>query len=99
LVPRCAFTSPRMANRLMASITFSAKFFGPKGDASWNQQRLAGKVSNFHPHELDIRNRNEILETLRGLRPDAVVHTAAQPSLDLAASIPFPTLISTPWAH
>jgi CDP-paratose 2-epimerase len=66
-----------------------AAFFGPKGDTRWNQQRLASKIADFHHHELDIRDRQGILEILKDVRPDAVVHTAAQPSHDLAASIPF----------
>ena len=38
---------------------------------------------------MDIRNRPGVIELLKQLKPDAVVHTAAQPSHDLAASIPF----------
>jgi CDP-paratose 2-epimerase len=66
-----------------------AAFFGPKGDTRWNQQRLAAKIADFHHHELDIRDRPAILQILKDVSPDAVVHTAAQPSHDLAASIPF----------
>jgi CDP-paratose 2-epimerase len=66
-----------------------AAFFGPKGDTRWNQRRLAGRIADFHHHELDIRDRPGILHLLQELRPDAIVHTAAQPSHDLAASIPF----------
>ena len=66
-----------------------ADFFGPQGDTRWNLQRLRGAFPNFHHHELDIRNRAGVLELLQQLKPDAVVHTAAQPSHDLAASRPF----------
>ena len=66
-----------------------AAFFGPKGDTRWNQQRLASQIADFHHYELDIRDRPGILQILKDVRPDAVVHTAAQPSHDLAASIPF----------
>jgi CDP-paratose 2-epimerase len=66
-----------------------AAFFGPKGDTRWNQQRLASEIADFHHHELDIRDRQGILQILKDVRPNAVVHTAAQPSHDLAASIPF----------
>jgi len=38
---------------------------------------------------LDIRNRKDILEMMKKLRPDYICHTAAQPSHDLAASRPF----------
>jgi len=66
-----------------------AVFFGPKGDTRWNQRRLERTVKEFTHHELDIRDRAGVIELLRGIKPDAVVHTAAQPSHDLAASIPF----------
>ncbi len=66
-----------------------AAFFGPTGDTRWNQKRLETKITNFHHHELDIRDRQGILQILKDERPDAIVHTAAQPSHDLAASIPF----------
>jgi CDP-paratose 2-epimerase len=66
-----------------------AVFFGPKGDTRWNQQRLERAIMGFVHHELDIRDRKGVLELLKALRPDAIVHTAAQPSHDLAASIPF----------
>jgi CDP-paratose 2-epimerase len=36
-----------------------------------------------------IRDRNGILGLLKILKPDAIVHTAAQPSHDHAANIPF----------
>ncbi|MEX1018682.1 MAG: NAD-dependent epimerase/dehydratase family protein [Litorilinea sp.] len=66
-----------------------AQFFGPQGDTRWNQQRLVAAFGNFRHHELDIRERAQILDLLRDLRPDAIIHTAAQPSHDRAASIPF----------
>jgi CDP-paratose 2-epimerase len=66
-----------------------AVFFGSKGDTRWNQQRLTSKIADFKHHELDIRDREGIFALLKEVRPDAVVHTAAQPSHDLAASIPF----------
>lgn len=66
-----------------------AIFFGPKGDTRWNQRRLEHSISKFTHHELDIRDRTGVKQLLKELRPDAVVHTAAQPSHDLAASIPF----------
>ena len=66
-----------------------AVFFGPQGDTRWNQERLSALIKNFHHHELDIRDRQGVLDLLAGLKPDAVVHTAAQPSHDRAAAIPF----------
>lgn len=66
-----------------------AVFFGPQGDTRWNQKRLENTLPHFTHHELDIRNRAGCLELLKTLRPAAVVHTAAQPSHDRAAAIPF----------
>ena len=66
-----------------------ADFFGPAGDTRWNQQRLTSSYHNFQHREIDIRNREELISLLAEERPDVVVHTAAQPSHDLAASRPF----------
>jgi len=66
-----------------------ADFFGPNGDTRWNQERLSEKFKNFHHNEIDIRNRSELVAFVTQLKPEAIVHTAAQPSHDLAASRPF----------
>ena len=66
-----------------------ADFFGPGGDTRWNQQRLLSTLSGFRHHELDIRDRHGVNALLASLRPELIVHTAAQPSHDLAASRPF----------
>jgi CDP-paratose 2-epimerase len=66
-----------------------AEFFGAPGDTRWNQRRLLAMHTGFRHHELDIRNRSEVLRCVEVLRPSAIVHTAAQPSHDLAASRPF----------
>lgn len=66
-----------------------ADFFGPAGDTRWNLARLRESFPTFHHHEVDIRHRTAVLDLLKAVRPAAVVHTAAQPSHDLAASRPF----------
>lgn len=67
-----------------------AVFFGPQGDTRWNQNRLKGLLKDsFIHHELDLRDRQGVLNLLKEIKPDAIVHTAAQPSHDRAASIPF----------
>jgi len=66
-----------------------AVFFGPQGDTRWNQQRLQANLASFNHHELDIRNRQGVLDLIKQIKPDVIVHTAAQPSHDRAASIPF----------
>ena len=42
----------------------------------------------FDPLKLDIRNRGGVEILVRDTKPDLIVHCAAQPSHDLAASIP-----------
>src|SRR6266446_491699 len=66
-----------------------AVFLGPQADTRWNQQRLQETLPVFTHHELDIRNRAGLGQLVKGLGPDLVVHTAAQPSHDRAAAIPF----------
>ena len=66
-----------------------AVFFGPQGDTRWNQCRLERELRNFEHHELDVRNRYSVLDLVGQLRPAIIVHTAAQPSHDRAAAIPF----------
>ena len=50
---------------------------------------MRNSLSSFNHYEVDIRNRDKILELIKLLKPDAIVHAAAQPSHDKAASIPF----------
>lgn len=64
-------------------------FFGPQGDTRWNQERLNASIRGFVHHELDLRDREGILSLVGNLKPDAIVHAAAQPSHDKAAEIPF----------
>ena len=66
-----------------------AVFFGSQGDTRWNQQRLQTLIKGFVHHELDIRDRQGVLNLIASLQPDVIVHTAAQPSHDRAAAIPF----------
>jgi CDP-paratose 2-epimerase len=64
-------------------------FFGPEGSTLWTRNRLEREWPTFRHHELDIRDRAGVMELTRALRPAAIVHTAAQPSHDRAAAIPF----------
>ena len=66
-----------------------AVFFGPQGDTRWSQQLLVQTLPNFWHHELDIRNRKSVLDLVKKLKPSVIIHTASQPSHDLAADIPF----------
>jgi len=64
-------------------------FFGEPGDTAWTLERLRSSTSHFVHHDLDIRDRAAILSLFETERPELVVHAAAQPSHDLAASRPF----------
>ena len=63
-------------------------FFGPKGDVTPNINQLLTHGKYDH-HPIDIRNRGSIDSLLQRLKPDVIIHTAAQPSHDKAADIPF----------
>ncbi len=66
-----------------------AAFFGPSGDTSRMARHLTATLANYQHHALDIRDRAGMLTLCRELKPDVIVHTAGQPSHDLAARIPF----------
>jgi CDP-paratose 2-epimerase len=66
-----------------------ADFFGEQGDTRWNAQRLRRQFDSYELLEIDIRDRSTVLEIMERLKPDAIVHSASQPSHDLAASRPF----------
>jgi CDP-paratose 2-epimerase len=66
-----------------------AEFFGPQGDTRWNRQRLESICKRYTHQELDIRARQEVEDLVRRVKPDLVIHAAAQPSHDLAAKRPY----------
>lgn len=66
-----------------------AQFFGPEGDTGWVRELLAREFPQYRHAPLDIRDRQAVSDLIRGLRPGLIVHAAAQPSHDRAASIPF----------
>lgn len=66
-----------------------ADFFGPDGDTTWNLKRLQTEIPRYVHHAIDIRDRDVVLRLLESAPYTLVVHAAAQPSHDLAASRPF----------
>jgi CDP-paratose 2-epimerase len=64
-------------------------FFGEHGDTTWNLERLRNSTRRFEHHDVDIRDREAMLRLVDELKPDLIIHAAAQPSHDLAASRPF----------
>ena len=66
-----------------------AMFFGAEGDTSWVLGQLRSELKDYTHLAIDIRDREAVLDAVRDLRPDLIIHTAAQPSHDRAAEIPF----------
>lgn len=65
------------------------KFFGEKGNTLIRLNQLINRYSNFVNNFIDIRNKQEVYLLFEKIKFDVVIHTAAQPSHDKAASIPF----------
>ena len=64
-------------------------FFGPGGDTRSRRDELMRLARGFEHRDLDIRDRDAVLRLVAELRPDLIVHCAAQPSHDLAKDRPF----------
>jgi len=64
-------------------------FFGEKGNTLSRLNQLKEKYSNFKNFKIDIRDKKLILDLFQQIKFNTVIHTAAQPSHDKAASIPF----------
>lgn len=64
------------------------EFFGDQGDITSNL-KIVENNKNFYNYNVDIRNRESIKKIFNEKKFDVVIHTAAQPSHDKAASIPF----------
>jgi CDP-paratose 2-epimerase len=65
------------------------QFFGEDGDTTWVRKWLEERVPGFVHRNVDIRDRAAVLTAIEEIRPEAVIHCAAQPSHDLAARMPF----------
>lgn len=68
---------------------YRSVFFGPEGDTNWMRERLQREIPGYRHEAIDIRNRELVLALIQEARPDLIIHAAAQPSHDKAASIPF----------
>lgn len=63
-------------------------FFGPRGDTTWNRQRLEARCKRFTFQPIDVRDRAAIEALFKANDFGLVIHAAAQPSHDLAAQRP-----------
>ena len=68
-----------------------AEFFGASASTRWVKERLQKELRNYTHYEADIRDYSEIsrIFSIYGSDIAVIVHTAAQPSHDWAASNPF----------
>ncbi|PYV94459.1 MAG: NAD-dependent epimerase [Acidobacteria bacterium] len=66
-----------------------AVFFGFEGDTNWVLGQLQSEIPDYRHVAIDIRDREAVLALMEKLKPDLIIHTAAQPSHDRAAAIPF----------
>lgn len=66
-----------------------AVFFGPDGDTRGSLLRLRAEIPGYRHESFSILDRERVSALIKELRPNALVHTAAQPSHDRAAAIPF----------
>jgi CDP-paratose 2-epimerase len=65
------------------------QFFGEQGTTQPVVHQLCQTLPRYRHLDLDIRDRQNIRDLLQAERPDFIVHAAAQPSHDKAASIPY----------
>lgn len=65
-----------------------AWFFGPGGSTAATVAALRRDWPHYTHTALDLRDRRGLHDLVAGLRPDLIIHTAAQPSHDRAAAIP-----------
>jgi len=65
------------------------QFFGPGGTTRPVVTDLMNTLTGYRHLGLDIRDRKAIRDLFERERPDFIIHTAAQPSHDKAASIPY----------
>jgi len=68
-----------------------AYFFGEEASTEWNREKLEREINSYIHSSIDIRNYEDIkkLFSKYGRDLEIIIHTAAQPSHDWAASDPF----------
>ena len=66
-------------------------FFGKEASTEWNRKRLEAELENYDHRDVDIRDYSKIKNIFEefGKNISLIIHTAAQPSHDWAASDPF----------
>jgi hypothetical protein len=64
-------------------------FFGEAGTTAPVAKALQENFSTYRHATIDIRDHQAIRDLFEAERPDFIIHTAAQPSHDKAASVPY----------
>lgn len=66
-----------------------SSFFGPDSSTAWRSNELANTLKNFKLEQIDIRDKDSLNSIFSyGKSITAIIHCAAQPSHDWAASNP-----------
>lgn len=68
-----------------------AYFFGDEASTIWNSGRLSTELDRYTHFDIDIRDQSAVFNLFKryGSAIEIVIHTAAQPSHDWAATEPF----------
>lgn len=64
------------------------EFFGQEGSIMSRLHQISHERNNFKNYFIDITNYDELRKLFSSSKFDVIIHTAAQPSHDLAAKIP-----------
>lgn len=66
------------------------RFFGENASTQWNLENLQAQVPSYKHHDVDIRSYDDVLKVFKKYQNEisVIVHCAAQPSHDWAASNP-----------
>lgn len=67
------------------------QFFGAEASTIWSRQRLEAELKGYSHFDIDIRDQSAMTDLFKRYEANVavVIHTAAQPSHDWAATAPF----------
>lgn len=63
-------------------------FFGQSASTLWNRDLLIKNLPGYSHFDIDIRDNKKIIDIFKANKFDLIIHAAAQPSHDWAASAP-----------
>ena len=52
-----------------------ATFFGPKGDTTWNRDRLINSLERYNHFSIDIRDRQAVEDVVKKTKPEIFFHS------------------------